>query len=126
MINITSIYSLVNEYLHLPLRLVEPDHGITRESLDCFARNRKRIGDISYVYLLYPEGLDWNFWTVLVSPKGAWAFSGFAWGYGGEGPRGLISILEQIGFEIPKTFPPAHTAGLWRVDIDGNVCECNG
>jgi len=33
--------------------------------------------------------------------QGVWTFSGFAWGYRGSGPQGLVTFLDQCGIEEP-------------------------
>lgn len=94
------------------------DEGITRTSLERAPEMLNLIKNPKYVYLLYQED-PWDFVTYVVDHSGdAVRFSGFSWGYKGEGPRGLEYLLrEYIGWTLPpeQEWPPAHMPGLWIV-----------
>ncbi len=111
-----TLREVFQDYLGLRIVFREQDHGVTRISLDAVANHGPEVGSVTKVYLWYPEGEGGDFNVVLVSNLDAYVFTGFAWGYGGEGPRGLISVLKLYGFDVPQEFPGAHIPGLWRID----------
>ena len=101
------------------------DNGVTELSLNDLKRQRHRIGEVTEVILIYPPASEsWGFYTVVTNDRNeAWIFSGFAWGYPGEGPRGLETMLKVIGF-VPPTWdelPPAHVAGVWTINRSGVI-----
>jgi len=126
-VNSLSIFGLVGGYLGLPFLFCEEDHGVTRMSLDAVREGHPRpaLGSVDRVYLYYQAEPDWHFYTILVNSFGAYVYTGFAWGYGGEGPRGLEEVLKRFAFEVPENMPQPHVPGLWRIDR-GNplVQEC--
>lgn len=101
----------------------EGDHGYTEASKRFFERYRSEVPNPTEVVLHYEGDDDWTFVTYVVDESGvALAMFGFAWGYGGEGPRGLAWLLEQIGWTVdPKDLPPCHVVGTWIVRPDGSV-----
>ena len=106
--------------------LKKEDTGITREALYWAARWCRTFTPDA-VFLLYQEE-PWDFVTYLVDSLGyALKFKGFAWGYGGEGPRGLASLFEIIGWRVPSPVEveqiPAHTPGVWSIRPDGTVLK---
>lgn len=112
-----SAHNLVTNYLGLSIAFEESDHGVTRESIDSVTRRGPMPQSVATVYLYYPDGDNWGFYTILVShSRFAYILSGFSWGYSGEGPRGLEWTLQRYGFERPFNMPPAHNPGLWRID----------
>lgn len=74
------------------------------------------------IYLVYQED-PWEYLTYLVGgDKSAICLSGFAWGYGGEGPDGLVTLIRDIlGGIVPEEFPPANTPGVWRIEVNGTL-----
>jgi hypothetical protein len=101
----------------------EGDHGHTDSSKRFFERNRHEVGIPAKVVLSYVGEDDWTFTTCLVGEDGvALEMFGFAWGYGGEGPRGLAWMFERLGWTVdPKDLPPCHVVGTWVVTPDGAV-----
>lgn len=78
------------------------DHaGSTRRSLDRL-KHLSKLGKFLYVrgYVYFGRyGVKHS--AVLVRGRNGTArFDGFSWGYGGEGPRGLVQLLEALG--VPK------------------------
>ena len=85
--------------------------GLTRKALDAFKQFTFKN---PFVILQYK---DQEFLTYIVDDKrSAVLFDGFAWGYGGEGPNGLLEALKTFGwnFELGD-LPPAHQDGVWIV-----------
>jgi hypothetical protein len=107
----------------MKLRILRSDsHGITQESLE-WAKKWHSLVEPTRVYLFYQES-PWDFVTYVVDDKG-WAirYSGFSWGYGGEGPRGLMMLLESFGWLAPDCTlqPTPHVPGAWSITPNGII-----
>lgn len=77
----------------------ESEHGVTRMSLEFARKMVRKTGRIVRVELLVAKMTDEN-WVRFESVYGdAIECSGFCWGYCGEGPRGLETILKEFGFK---------------------------
>jgi hypothetical protein len=103
----------------LTLIHAEDEDGITAESLSHAQAWLGHLDRPRFVYLVYAPD-PWAFWTYVVDHRrGALRFSGFAWGYGGEGPRGLFTLLALLGWRTPGLLPEAHIPGIWSLDKKG-------
>lgn len=72
--------------------------GVTEQSMKYVRKHAKKLTPIVMVELLVDEGGD-N-WVRFVSKLGAAVeVSGFCWGYAGEGPGGLVTMLKELGFK---------------------------
>ena len=78
--------------------------GSTNVSLKRLAHLSK-LGKFLYVRgYCYRDGQGIKQMAVLVRGSlGSARFGGFAWGYGGEGPRGLKTLLNQLGVDAITT-----------------------
>lgn len=114
------------------LRLMADDRdGVTQVSLDNVETFLKLIRPPYRMFLIYQQEEDseqsmgsWEFLTYVIDRDGrAVRFSGFSWGYGGEGPRGLVSLIEKLGWVKPcwSSMPSAHEPGIWVVERYGMV-----
>lgn len=75
--------------------------GVTRFSLENAKELVAKYGRPFRVELKWVgEGPDWGYYTTAMWKDGKkHTFTGFAWGYGGEGPRGLKEFFKMIGVE---------------------------
>ena len=110
-------------------------HGVTRFSV-LGLRNLPKIGVAIQVmgYRKKVRRLFESGWTTLtqefvkvIGEKGTATFTGFLWGYHGEGPRGLVQLLVELGVpqyraeEIAFNTPRLNTIGTdWLYDINTN------
>lgn len=110
----------------------EETSGVTDKSKELFKKLQERIplGEffrkVNRVHLVYVTEPSWDFLTyVVASDDRAILFNGFSWGYVGEGPKGLLWLLNQLGFECPRVsiavLPTAHKPGAWTVTKRGLV-----
>lgn len=113
--------------LSIQLAEMEPEGGITQISLRNANRLVRALGKPDVVKLQHDQEHDeqyvvatWN------SPKPhSFRFSGFSWGYGGEGPHGLLTFLNDVlGMVIPFTIEEIAawdnehaTIGFWMKGI---------
>lgn len=75
--------------------LVESDHGITRESIAFFEKNRNKVGKVLEVRISrHKEKCDYI--TLVIGTDLDLQMSGFSFGYRGEGPGGLRWLLDQL------------------------------
>ncbi len=78
-------------------RFKEEAHGITRMSTEFLERKLRLIGDVVKVVGKRDEELE--YWVIFLDKEGnEIVTSGFSWGYGGEGPHGLLQALHKIGW----------------------------
>ena len=103
--------------------LAQEPSGATDDSKEFFEENRRRIGEPVAVLLAYVKEPTWDFFTYVVGSLGrSLRMNSFSWGYGGQGPRGLRWLFEQLGWTVdPAALPAAHEEGLWEVRADGSV-----
>lgn len=81
--------------------------GITQTSLKNNRRLTKRLGSPVRVELHYdPNGAEWYRAVAMYSNGDKHTFTGFAWGYSGEGPRGLLEFCQY--HDIPLTSQEIH------------------
>ncbi len=110
----------------------EETSGVTDKSKVLFKKLQERIplGEffrkVDRVHLVYVTEPSWDFLTyVVTSDNRAILFNGFSWGYVGEGPKGLLWLLDQLGFEHPRypsaLLPSPHKPGAWTVTKRGLV-----
>lgn len=80
---------------------LEEEGGITAVSLNNARKLIAILGKPKRVALRRSEDPHFPDYLVDVKwPSGAhFTFSGFSWGYGGEGPHGLATFAEMIGLE---------------------------
>src|SRR4030042_3989673 len=79
-------------------------YGVTDVSLnglEQFLKQRKPHCDIMRIeFFITPEnGYTSRF---IASDASCYEATGFAWGYGGEGPHGLVKAIRMCGFEIEE------------------------
>lgn len=72
--------------------------GATSTSLKRVERHLTKLGKIQYIRgYVYVGAKGIKHSAVLVrGENGTARFSGFAWGYGGTGPRGLVDVLKKL------------------------------
>ena len=79
---------------------MKEEAGITEHSLHNARVLEVRMGKPVEV-ILDAGGSTIDHTVRAIYPSGAWfEFTGFAWSYCGEGPRGLLEFLRGLGFEI--------------------------
>lgn len=110
---------------------LQPEGGVTKISMENGERLREAYGLPSSVTIHYdPDGADWYRVVVEYGPAGkpthVHTFSGFAFGYGGEGPRGLAEWARRNQVPLPfKTITqlrntgPAALVFMWHRDDVG-------
>lgn len=78
-------------------RLLEPEEGSTRVSLENASKLLKELGLPDVIHLYW----DPQLWYVTEAWWGneLHKFTGFSWGYTGEGPRGLLGFFKMIGMD---------------------------
>ena len=70
--------------------------GVTRISLQNERRLGKRLGRPVRVELHYnPDGVEWYQVKAMYDSGDSHVFTGFSWGYSGEGPRGLLEFCQR-------------------------------
>ena len=112
----------IEESLMLKVLYRQQPCGITEKSKTYYKQIRKRLGSPFRVYLVYIKDPSWDFLTYVKNEKGEAAMlDGFAWGYAGEGPRGLEWLFNEIGFQAPKNFPNPHQEGAWCITPTGLI-----
>ena len=84
--------------------LKDNGHGITRHSLDFWLANKGKIGPVLSIEVRddlhvaqSPEGYPLEYPCAIYGTEGIIRLSGCTCGYGGEGPTGTATILEDIG-----------------------------
>lgn len=107
--------------------------GITTRSLRAM-KHLPKVGKVQYVRgYIYRGRLGTQHVGVLVKGElGTIRFGGFAWGYGGEGPRGLERLFDALN--VPEwcrnvvrwvkwpSFRPESIGEYWRVTFEGEQC----
>lgn len=91
------------------LKYRDKSYGLTRKSVNAI-KHIKRLGTIQrivgYRYnarVKLPSSQGDRWWQIkreavkVIGENGFAVFSGFCWGYGGEGPSGLHELLLQCG-----------------------------
>jgi len=84
---------------HEELPIFRFEGGITERSKKAFISNRKELGKVRKVIMRYSTKRG-DYVTTVVGEKGVLLLDGFSTGYGGEGPHGLIWLLEQGGIAV--------------------------
>ena len=74
--------------------------GITETSLKNGKRLAKRLGTPVRVELHYSGTGEWYRVVAMYESGDLHEFTGFAWGYGGEGPRGLATWCKENGVPL--------------------------
>lgn len=76
--------------------------GVTRVSLTNEGRLSKALGRPVRVELLYnPTIVEWYRVRAMYDSGDSHVFTGFSWGYNGEGPRGLLKFCQRN--DLPLT-----------------------
>jgi|PlaIllAssembly_1097288.scaffolds.fasta_scaffold04221_6 hypothetical protein len=103
---------------------MEPDWGVTSTSLKNAARWTDELTPHPVaIYLFYTLNPIWQAWTYVVDDTGDTVrYGGFAWGYDGEGPRGLRVLLARFGW-TSREEPPFHVEGIWKLTKEGECKE---
>ncbi len=105
------------------------DNGVTRESLKLLKEYKNLLGPLEYLELIQPFGQEFCESLVrFIDKDGEYIeLDGLAWGYGGEGPRGLATACKMFGWNID-----IHDIARWSAEhliIDAYthstvVCKC--
>ena len=113
------------------LRYRESSAGVTDKSKKAAALNLDKIGDVKeirgYRFTSTRKMGNDTYTTdhecVLVrGTKGTARFQGFLWGYSGEGPRGLVQLLECCGLSHNAAWTVAYkTPRRMRDGIDWSI-----
>jgi len=75
----------------------EENHGTTRVSTEYLETKLKLIGEV--VSVIGKKDEDLEYWVIFKDADGnEIVTSGFSWGYGGEGPHGLLQALHGLGW----------------------------
>lgn len=100
--------------------------GVTRPSIERMKKHIHKIGKVKMI-----RGIAWlnkhghDQWAVIVrGDKGYARFEGFLWGYGGEGPHGLLELFKELNipqkpaeFIAFKTKSPSNKVmEFWRLE----------
>jgi hypothetical protein len=96
--------------------------GVTGSSIEAFAAIESLTEKPELIGLVRTSPSDY-FTYVIYKNRAAMQFDGFAWGYQGEGPRGLAWLFEHIGFKQPEKLPPADMLGAWIVHPNGSTIK---
>lgn len=76
--------------------------GSTRISTIASKKHVARLGKLEYVRgYVYRGTYGMTFATIVKGENGTARFRGFSWGYGGEGPHGLLYLLQRLGVDAP-------------------------
>jgi hypothetical protein len=94
--------------------------GVTGSSVEAFALLEPLNEKPQMIGLVRTSPSDY-FTYVIYANKTSMQFDGFAWGYQGEGPRGLAWLFEHIGFKQPEKLPPPGELGAWIVHPGGDI-----
>lgn len=76
--------------------------GVTDISLSNARILTKEWGKPSLI-VLTKNGMEWVVTSYWGTKKFKFEFNGFAWGYGGEGPNGLATYLNELGLKADIT-----------------------
>lgn len=90
--------------------------GTTRKSLESVEKHIEKVGQINYIraYVYKNDGICRP--VVLVKgDRGSARFSGFSWGYNGEGVRGTKSLLQKLN--IPSDTIDQVLSTKWTDEI---------
>jgi hypothetical protein len=84
--------------------------GVTNKSLRAAKRNLAKLGEVTeiqgYRFTSTRKPKGFGAYTTqheclrLSGPRGTHRYEGVLWGYYGEGPRGLVQILEACGLNV--------------------------
>ena len=97
--------------------------GLTSRSIKAL-KHLPKIGTPRYVrgYIYLGTHNTTHIGVLVRGDKGSIRFGGFAWGYSGEGPRGLAKLFEKLGIEV-NTFTLCQwpsfndTREHWRIEL---------
>lgn len=88
---------------------LKPEGGVTRHSLHNGQILKAAHGAVKSVHCLYNPSDVWYRVEVIYQDGFQFTFSGFSWGYDGEGPRGLAEWAADNGV-------PLDVAAIRRLD----------
>lgn len=78
---------------------IQEPSGVTEESRRYVEKHLPEIGDVLAVVCFQDK--DRGCTTLMIGTRGNIWVDGFAWGYGGEGPRGLLWLLkDKLGVPV--------------------------
>jgi len=96
-------------YCHTEI-IAEPKEnwGTTHKSVGFAEQNVSRIGEPLSVVLYSPKvcpdkRFNWNLVRIIGEDAEMYLY-GLNWGYGGEGPRGLLKVLKILGLNVNLSF----------------------
>ena len=80
---------------------LEQECGVTQISLKNAKKLVQRYGLPAFIHLFYDKK-DWTCVQIVWTdhPAISHIFTGFSWGYGGEGPRGLKKLFDLLKIDI--------------------------
>ena len=78
--------------------ITENNSGITRDSLEVYELYKKALGSILSVTITESEQCEWE--TRVEGKEADMLLYGFSFGYGGEGPRGLLTLLDDAKLDV--------------------------
>lgn len=92
--------------------------GVTEYSKEQFLKYRDELGEIIKVEIAKIDELEYT--TRIHGTKAILILDGFSFGYGGEGPHGLIWLLKQCGlkYDLPTIY-----GGIGRLEFSRKVGE---
>lgn len=74
--------------------------GVTNKSIDRFNKHIGRLGKLSYIKgYRYQTTTRCDEAVLIRGENGTIRLSGLLWGYGGEGPSGLKTVLTSLGVD---------------------------
>lgn len=80
-------------------KTLEPEGGVTRVSLSNAETLIEAYGRPTTLRLYY-DPIHWYMVTAVFYGGVTHTFSGFSWGYSGEGPRGLETFFTACGVDL--------------------------
>lgn len=87
--------------------LKDEGYGCTEFSIMFFRQHRQQLGVITHIEMIDCD--DWPLRIKDVVGNEMW-LSGCTSGYGGEGPHGTHTILQECGINLPFGFIKSHNA----------------
>jgi hypothetical protein len=97
------------------VKQLEKECGVTQVSLKNADILIEEHGLPALIHLHLDENKDWLV-TATFEGGVTHAFSGFSWGYCGEGPRGLRTFLDKSG--VPTEMDEI---AQWKEDLDKKI-----
>mgnify|MGYP001476200763 CR=1 FL=1 len=110
---------------------MKPEHGVTEDSVDNAFTLYRKWGRPTQVVLTRVLGDQWDYlvhvsWFMAGRVETSHVFSGLSWGYGGEGPHGLVRVLTLFGFTRNQARTVANTDNGKGGQVARWVCNDDG